>query len=426
MIARTGGWLQGLRWDLTAVWLLVVVSVVSWRQGVIFSGGLDPFVIGKATVAVLGLAGAVRLWRHSTERRPVGAFLLILVSVLVSVSLLGAQVGGSSGPALVLVVRIAMLAATVTLIVAARPAHEILTALLTVMGAIAIVAAVTGLGSLLQEGRLDGGAPALAANELATVALPPAIGAIHVMARRGIGLVVGGGFVTLAGIVVLTGSRTALLVLGIGILLVFAITRPLSRGMVVGGLLTIPVLYALVAFTDTASNLASRGEDPAKLLTLNSRTFAWDAVLSLPQDSWAWWIGQGLQLKTIAVSGQYWTEQVLDSSWISALAQTGVVGTSLLAVLVVAVVVFAVRRPGMRGLTVPLLVVVLVRSFLENGLFESSVTFTILLTVGLLSDPATSRPAPVRALVEGSRQRVLEVPSAWLRGGAPPFARSAR
>ena len=76
------------------------------------------------------------------------------------------------------------------------------------------------------------------------------------------------------------------------------------------------------------------------------------------------------------MSAQYRNEQLLDSTWISAVVQTGVLGVGVLALLVIITLLRALTLEApYRSLTVGVLLMVLVVSFLESGLFDSSVAF---------------------------------------------------
>jgi hypothetical protein len=416
--------LRAVPWGPLAIWILVVASVVSWRRGVLFDGGLDPFVIGKALVASAAAGFAALRWLRAPARRRIGLIPAIAIGLIAGVSLLGALAEGDVVPSAVLVIRILLLAGTILLLLATTPSSVAFATLLAAMGAVGVVAAVSGLPSLAAEGRLFGGIPPLAPNELATLVLPPALGAVYWTVRNGLRWWMLALFASLAGTTFATGSRTALAVLAIGAVIALFAARPLSIGTSVLVIAAVPVAYAVVAFTDVLPDLISRGEDIERLLTLNSRTIAWEVVLSTPTDSWAWWIGRGLAVKTIAVDGQYWDEQVLDSSWISALAQSGVIGTALLAGLVVLALVQLARSERHRGLAMPLLVVIVLRGFLENGLVESSTSFALLFVIATAVDPGTREQfAPVdrtrTRLGPGPEPRIVAVPASWLADREP-------
>ena len=398
------------------VWLLAVASVVSWRRGAIFDGGVDGVVVAKAIVAVLAAGAALLLWRSASGRRALSPVPALIVGTIVAVSLVGAALAGHLVPNLVLAVRIALLAATALLVLAVTPTGRAVATLLAAMATIGLVAAGTGAAVMLaapgSRTRLAGGVPQLAPNELATLVLPAAIGLAYLLARRlrpmpAVALAV------LTGIIVWTGSRTALAMLVLGaVVAVIAIRRPRPRVLLTGGGV-VAVLLVLATVSGLLGRLVLRGEGVERLLTLNSRLISWQAVLATPKDSWAWWLGRGLTVKTTPVTGQYWKDQVFDSSWISSLAQDGVVGTVLLAVLVVGMLVAVAADGRIRGWALPLATTLVVRSLVENGLIESSVSFVLLLVLATAAWAGTARDSGAAAGI--GRRAAAPVPAARAR-----------
>ncbi|WP_394553153.1 O-antigen ligase family protein [Agromyces sp. MMS24-JH15] len=381
--------------EFFAVWVALVVSVVSWRPGAIFSGGIDPVVIGKAAVGVLALAGALVVADHSPRHGRVGARSLILLLAVVGVSSVGAIAADEGTASLILSARIILVTTTVVVMVASGPPMLVLTTLLTAIGAVALFAAVTGLPELLANGRLGGGIPDLRPNEVAGLAAPVAIALVVDLARRGMRVWNSIAFAVFLGIVFATGSRTTLGVVVLAIVLAFLLAWPIPRSTGIGLLALVPVAYVVATFTDTVEQFAIRGQSTAELTSLSSRTIAWDVVLDVPFDSWAKWIGIGLAQKTVAVDQRWWDTQVLDSSWVSILAQAGLIGTVLVALWVVATSLDSIRSDRMiRNLTLPLLLLLVARSFLENGLIESSAIFALFLTISLVVEPGTQFPRP--------------------------------
>jgi hypothetical protein len=397
---------------LTAgVWLLAVVSVVSWRRGAIFEGGIDGVVVAKAVVAVIAAGAAFLLWRSTSDRRALSPVPALLIGAIVVVSLVGAVLAGHLVPNAVLAVRIALLAATALLVLAVTPVGVAVGCLLAAMATVGLVAGTTGAVALLTvptaRGRLGGGIPQLAPNELATLVLPAAIGLAYLLARR-LRPLPAVALVALTGIIVWTGSRTALVMLVLGaVIAVLAVRRPRPRVLLIGGGV-IAALLVVATVTGLLGRLLLRGEGIDRLLTLNSRLIAWQAVLATPKNSWAWWLGRGLTTKTTPVVGQYWKSQVFDSSWISSLAEDGVVGTVLLAVLVLGMLVAVAADRRLRPWALPLVVPLVVRSFVENGLIESSVSFVLLLVLATAAWAGTARDGTPD--VAGRRRTVLPVP----------------
>jgi hypothetical protein len=385
--AETGA--QRPVWLMIVVWLLVVASIITWRRGQIFTGTIDVVVVAKAIVALVATSIAAVLALSAPRRRRVGGISLGFISLIAAISLLGSMLGYETGSSVILVVRILLLALTVLMLVSIYPTTSIIWTLLAAMGAVGLFASITGFDSYLVDGRLFGGIPPLAPNELSALLLPPIVGLTYIIVRRGLVIWALIPLLALMAATYATGSRTGLAVMALGIVLALLFARPLTHAVVVTILTLVPIIYIGLTFTSVLEQTVSRGQDTSTLLTFTGRTVAWTAVLSTPTDSWQWWIGQGLALKKVAVPGQYWNQQVLDSSWISSIAQTGLIGTTLLLAFVIFAFVRSSKNLKLRGLTTPLLVLIVVRSFFENGLVESSVTFTVFFTLSVLLESGT-------------------------------------
>jgi hypothetical protein len=406
------------------VWLFTFASVVSWRKGAIFTGAFDPTVLAKAAVAILAAGCAVVLWRSAPARRTLSPFPAMLVLAIVAIALAGAYLADQFQPSLVLTARIVLLATTILLLLAVTDTGTAIATALAAMASIGLAAAASGAYQILMtpgaRHRLGGGVPQLEPNELATLILPAAIGLTYLMTRRGLRPSLLSGLLVLSGIIVATGSRTALAMLAIGAILSVLSARSMSRGMVVLLLVGVVAAYVMLGFTDVLTNLLLRGEGSDRLGTLNSRTISWDAVFAIPKDSSAWWVGSGLAMKTIAVSGQWWRTQVFDSSWVSSIAQDGLLGTVVLGVYVAAALIAILTNRSVRPYAIPIAITIVLRSFVENGLIESSATFTLFFGLATAAWPGTPalltprgrRAAPAAAAVRG--ERVLVYPQSWI------------
>jgi O-antigen ligase len=117
---------------------------------------------------------------------------------------------------------------------------------------------------------------------------------------------------------------------------------------------------------------------------------AWDAARSWAESGWQVAFGGGLSVKVIRVRGQWWTEQPLDSSWVSLLVQAGVLGlvAALAWVLWVGVGARRVAAPE-RALLTGLLVFLVGRSLLESGLFDATPAFLLFTAVSLAAERTT-------------------------------------
>lgn len=379
---------------LIGTWFLVVLSVVSWRPDTLFTGAVDPVVIAKALVAFTAFLCSLTVYFRQRVRGRVGIRSPLLLFVIVGLSCAGALAAGDLMPSLVLAVRITLVAATVYVLASSAAPLDVLTTLLIAIGILAVIGAVTGIPEFLATGRLASGIPAMRPNELAGLAAPPLVAVAVAIAQRGLTT---RKTVLLLGFTVIlfaTGSRTTLFVTVLAVVLAVVLSWPVPHSTGIALILLVPVSYAIVAFTDLVSRVAIRGQDVEQLVTLSARTIAWQAVLDIPMDTWHKWIGVGLAAKTIEVDQRWWDTQVLDSSWVSVLSQTGILGLVLLIAWAVATLVESARSTGMRALTLPLLALLLVRSFAENGLIESSVVFVLFFCISLVLEPGHRYPFP--------------------------------
>lgn len=364
------------------LWLLLLGSTVAWRKGVYYEGGADEVVLAKAACQALAcfLAFLLVAYAPRTRRIPGRPFLLLLM--FVAVSLVGAVAVGDVPASLVLAARLLLVAATVGFLLGASPGPGALKPLLVAMAVVGLVSAATGLPGLLGGQRLAGVVPPLRPNAIAMLCGVPAIAIAHNM-LRGRGTLVQAGLLTvMLGVVLATESRTALLGLGLAAVALGVTQRKMRRAVVVGLLALAAALLPALLYTSTLMNMILR-PGSASLLTLNSRTLAWETVLETPTRTWERWVGGGLSIKTVAVKGQYWETQVLDSSWMSALAQTGVLGTVVLAVWALSLLLRTLQTAASTPIPAMLLFLLL-RSFLENGLTEVSSSFLLFFAVSLI------------------------------------------
>lgn len=375
------------------VWPLLILSLLEWRQGVYFSGSLDPIVAGKAAVGCAALALAYAGLPRPGQRAHLGARTPVIVTGYVAISLLGALAGGSLLASSVLAVRMLIVVATVGLLVASYPPAVLLRSLLVTMGVLGVVIGGSGMGNYAAEGRLSGGLLPLAPNQLALLYGPPLLGLLWQLTHR-----VGGawhvtGIVLLGGMTWMTGSRGGLAQIALAALIVMATAPRIKTGVVVVGTMAIPALFAVLAYTPILADFFGRG-GARNLMTLNSRTIAWEAAFTAGNGFWSQWFGSGMAVKTISVTGTYWDTQVLDSTWASVFVQSGIVGITLLAVWCIGtLVVVAVTPTEHRGLWLALVVLTLVRSVVETGLFDSYLSFVVILLPALVAELRTSATA---------------------------------
>jgi O-antigen ligase len=367
--------------------LMLVASTVGWRRGEYFSGSLDPVVAGKGLLSLLALAGAFAL-AQSGPRRRLGTGSAWVLAVLLGSSVMGALTHGTLVAGSIVAVRVVVLAATVFFLLRATTVPAFFAALAWASGAVGLTAAVTGLPTLAATGRLAGGVPMVSPNELALLG---GIVVAFVAWRTVLGET--GWRATAAALVALaviweTGSRTGLLMLLLGVLVMGLHLRRPRVGLVVSGLLLGGLGVLAMVSTSAATSFAAR--DGAGASTLESRFIAWRAAPSWSASAWQHVFGGGLSVKIIPVQGQYWDTQPLDSSWVSALVQTGALGLLVCAGWVLWAARGARRAPReVRALFLGLLVYLVGRSVLESGLFDATPAFLAFFAVSLLCEGAS-------------------------------------
>lgn len=388
---RSASWSDAAGIRLVLTWTMLLIGVISWRSDAYYEGGLDPVVVAKAGLTLVALGVAAVAAAGSTTRRPVGARTVVLVGAYLSVTLVGALSGAAPMPSAVLAVRVLVLAAAVICIVIANPMDAVVRTLCAGMSVVGLICAVTGVGSVLSGGRLTGGLFPVNPNQIALLFGPPIIYAVWRL-LRGIGSV----FdlccaVAFSGLTLLTGSRTGLLALLVAIVALVLQARPLPVGAFIACVAAIPLIAYLVVSTGAVSSYFVRG-DSANVTTLSSRTIAWNAAFSGPTDFWQHWFGGGLAVKTVNVTGTYWSTQVLDSSWVSAFVQGGILGIVLLGAWALWSLGAAFRcTPPWRWFWSAAALYAIVRSLLSSGLIDAHVLFVVMLVASLATEPVTRR-----------------------------------
>ena len=399
--------------SLYVVCILLIASTVSWRRAVYFSGSLDPVVLLKAATSGTALVLAMRSLFRARHRLPIGPRTIIFLTVILLGTCLGGWAAGTGFASFVVAARVAILAATMICLLQAYAADRVFEALVKVMAATAVLGIVTsfapGLGAYsgpsgglvanLTNGRLAGGIPPLLPNELAFLA---GVVVLALVWRVVEDTATHWDWVAIAaflGVVWLTGSRAGLVALTAAVVLMLLQARRVTTSMFVGLFALIPAAVYLLFATSTVSSVFERGGQQ-NVTTLSSRTIAWDAALQFNTSAWQQWFGGGLAMKQISVSGQYWTQQVLDSSWISALVQGGLLGLALVALWIATIIVASLRcERHWRPLWLGVMLFLVSRSFLESGLFDATPAFLLLMMVSLKSEK-TARAAPPPEIVE--------------------------
>jgi hypothetical protein len=367
------------------VCFLTISAQVPWRPDVLYAGGADPVVVAKAALTLLALGIGVLVVRSRGHRFDVPAAPFLWVFGFLACTVLGAAADGRLVPTLVLAVRALLVLLIVAVLMSTYRPQDVLHAVIVVFGILVVAATLTTL-VLGTTGRLRGGLPPLHANELASLAV---MCMLWVVARlfRGEDRPASVIFVpACVAIIVLTQSRTSLAA-GAASLVILVLFATRMRPVVACVVAAVPaVVLGLVLLTPVLGQAVTRGEDAARLATFADRLYAWQAALAPGQAFSHVWFGGGLSQKTVQVTGQPWTEQVLDSSWVSALVQAGWVGLAVGICWVVSILLALFQAPrDWRGIQVALTVFLVLRGFLESGLFDASTSFIVLCTLGFSS-----------------------------------------
>jgi hypothetical protein len=257
---------------------------------------------------------------------------------------------------------------------------------------LALFGSLTGLGSLAETGRLYGGIPPLNANEICLLISVPVLvlfwKAVHGQASR----VEFYALIPLLGMIWLTGARTGLAGLMLMMVLLLVMASRIPTRVVVVISVMVPVLLFVSFLTPYVAAFAGRG-DLASVTTLNSRTVAWRAAFQYADTPAEVLVGSGLTLKRIPVTAMYRNEQILDSSWVSALLQVGYIGSAILLLFVLTTLVRAIRLPAPeRPLVLALALLVTLVGVLESGMFDTAPAFIVFFTMTMLAHRIVERP----------------------------------
>jgi hypothetical protein len=143
------------------------------------------------------------------------------------------------------------------------------------------------------------------------------------------------------------------------------------------------VLVYIAFGTGVLARFLGRGGE-ANLTTLNNRSVAWEAALNLHQGFWNIWFGNGLSQASIPVVAKFRDQQILDSSWISALVQGGVLGVIALALWVLYGSWVAARSPRpFRLYATATMTFIGLRTFLESGLPGATPAFLLFFVISV-------------------------------------------
>lgn len=392
--------------------LLLVAGTVAWRRADYFSGSLDPTIVVKGLVVVTAVVIALSV-RPDRAAPRLGTGTLWFLGAFLLASLVGAMSEGALVAGVIVATRVVLVTVAVFVLLRRRSVAEVMAALSWACAVVVSVAVLTGASSLA-DGRLRGGAPPLSPNEVALLA---GIVLVHVawrvLQQPQPAWVYGLAAWSLS-LVWLSGSRTGLFMLVLGLSTMLVLTRRFRAGLVIAALVAVAVGSVLAIGTGALVGFAER--DGSGTDTLDSRFTAWRAAAVWAESAWRAAFGGGLSVKIIPVADRFRDTQPLDSSWVSALVQAGLVGLGVAFLWMVWMVrnIVVSRRPEV-VLFAGLAVFLVGRSTVESGLFDATPAFLVVLVISLGVEGGT---AYARRGSGGSAEAVH--PVGRRRGSIPP------
>lgn len=188
--------------------------------------------------------------------------------------------------------------------------------------------------------------------------------------------------------VLLTHTRTALVAMLAGLLVGgLSLFRARARVRKVFAGATIAISVGAITLSSFVTSWLVRGEGTHELTSLTGRTTIWTQVLATPRTEFQQIFGFGLS--DLSFNGQ-----AVDSNWLGAYLDLGLVGITLSAAMLLFLLVSAYFQPlgPQRALALFLVTYCLISSFTETGLSDASL---YLLELTLAASMLVSRPDPV-------------------------------
>jgi len=187
---------------------------------------------------------------------------------------------------------------------------------------------------------------------------------------------------------VLTHTRTELIAMMAGILVaglrVFMVQARVRR---LFAITAITISLVVIVFSSVLTTWLARGQSTSQLTKLTGRTNVWGAVVNAPRDEFQVIFGYGL-------SNKAYTGLPIDSNWLAAYFDLGLIGVAICAALLLFVLVSAYFQPPtpQRALALFLATYLLVTSLTETGLSDASVyLLELALAASLLLPPLAER-----------------------------------
>jgi hypothetical protein len=143
---------------------------------------------------------------------------------------------------------------------------------------------------------------------------------------------------------------------------------------------------AIMTLSGFLATWLARGESGAQLSSFTGRTEVWGPLLAFPRDRFHDLVGFGLSNKSF-------DGLPIDSNWLAAYWDLGLIGVGLCAAWLLFVLVTAYFQPSgpQRALALFIAIYLLVRSFIETGLTDASVNLLELaMAASLVVSPVRS------------------------------------
>jgi len=389
---------RSVRYRVGLAWGLVFLNVLTFYKGT--WNGLPlivpiPSVVGKLMTQGALPAGLLVAW--SANRRMLirpSVFLSLLTLLLLEALLSGVSPLGHVLGTLYRSVRLGEFVATLWLLSPWSARRDLLLvkcqlwSLGVVLGSV-LLGLMVSPHRALSQGRLSGEFWPITPVQVADFAAV-ALGVVVVLwfcgEAPGRGSLAAG--VALVAMLLLTHTRTEVVALMAGLfvagLSVFTVKARVRRLFVSVG---ITVSVAVIAFSSVLTTWLARGQNTQQLTELTGRTTVWSSVVSTPRDWFQVIFGFGLSNKA-----SYGLP--IDSNWLAAYQDLGLVGVSIVAALLLFVLVSAYfQPPGVRrALALFLVTYLMVTSYTETGLSDASMyLLELALAASLLMSPAPDR-----------------------------------
>lgn len=367
-----------VRYRVGIAWGLVFLNVLTFYKGT--WNGLPlivpiPSVVGKLITQGSLPAGLLAAW--SANRRMLirpSVFLSLLTLLLLEAFLSGVSPLGHVLGTLYRSVRLGEFVATLWLLSPWSGRRDLLLVkcqlwcLGAVLGSV-LLGLMVSPHRALSQGRLSGEFWPITPVQVADFAAV-ALGIVVVLWFCGVasGRRTLAATVVLAAMLLMTHTRTEVVALMAGLfvagLSVFAVKARVRRLFVSAG---ITVSAAVIAFSSVLTTWLARGQNTQQLTELTGRTTVWSSVVNTPRDWFQVIFGFGLSDKA-----SYGLP--IDSNWLAAYQDLGLVGVSIVASLLLFVLVSAYFQPPSerRALALFLVTYLMVTSYTETGLSDAS------------------------------------------------------